>query len=606
MFRIAIPSLCLCLFSAPLVAEPATYRGLTFEAGDISFADKVAGAEAGDPAASDREFTDPAKTLGPPDYRARKGAYSLGNGGSVTLAFEDNALYASGDERPDLAVFEIGSGREDSFAAVSPDGGTFIDVGLVEPGATGLDIDPALRAAGIDAGTAIRFVRLTDEAGGEGSSGRTAGADIDAVAAFFIEPQSSGTRDSVAEAQAGGSVSSAAQTVVLATPQPVRKKPSPPQAMWRGHWTGQTLVSRLAPSAPQALELTWTDEGAFVDFVFDPENFFYDQSSRSSYFPADRYAETRCTVAFNFADRPGRLDYAYDDCPVALGLDEVSIKASGAYDKAKVEMTYDFAGHRYPARFYRKLDASYALDGAAWPKDGSFDLAGASLRQNVSQIRAAIEAAVGTPAQEWQSKPVTLTGSYVTHYVSDNVLPSVALTQHELSSDAMGTPHYPVERFRFWTLDGPDGEVPVAVLRIWTPTPEDAPAYDNVGIALVDKYGKASNGLYQQRRRWAFNRGGRRVGDCRGNIRFSDDLQFVRLRENCGLMLQAKTSASRDDRMFQLELFMLDHARFIAAQQQEEWQEHLDRLAARLPDIQARSKTIQDRQSEFEDNEPKL
>ena len=156
------------------------FGGVTFAGGAISFADRVVSFEPGTPAA-DAEFADPDSVLGPPDAEAAEGgggALSLGTRGSVTLAFEDNLLVASGDAAPDLIVFEVGQ-TESVNVAVSVDGVTFVNVGIVG----GLNDTVDLDAAGFGPRDRFAFVQLTDLAQGTSTTGAV-GADIDAVGAL--------------------------------------------------------------------------------------------------------------------------------------------------------------------------------------------------------------------------------------------------------------------------------------------------------------------------------------------------------------------------------------------------------------------------------------
>jgi hypothetical protein len=66
--------------------------------------------------------------------------------------------------------------------AVSRDGRSYVDVGLVAGSTSGIDLD----TFGIDRTDVLRFVRVTNDAPGGGS---TPGADVDAIAAVTaIEP----------------------------------------------------------------------------------------------------------------------------------------------------------------------------------------------------------------------------------------------------------------------------------------------------------------------------------------------------------------------------------------------------------------------------------
>jgi HEAT repeat protein/Leucine-rich repeat (LRR) protein len=129
----------------------------------------------------------PSQALGP----RGKGDVSLGHGGRITLRFTDNVLIGSGDNAPDLAIFEIGStenpGRaedEATFVEISPSGSTWYSVGRVSGGTSTIDID----SYGFGPSDRFSFVRLTDDPNQGGSAGSTVGADIDAVGAISTIP----------------------------------------------------------------------------------------------------------------------------------------------------------------------------------------------------------------------------------------------------------------------------------------------------------------------------------------------------------------------------------------------------------------------------------
>ena len=172
-------------------AQPTTYDGITFPQGDISFADQVISYQPdfdGGPVPTSPNFIDPAQALGPPDYTGSVGSVSLGDGGRITLRFTDNALSASGDDTPDLHIFEIGSQVEDTFIEISIDGVTFYDAGSATGATSSIDIDPFVLAAGLPITTKFLYVRLTDDTDRDGQTGSTVGADIDAVGAINTTP----------------------------------------------------------------------------------------------------------------------------------------------------------------------------------------------------------------------------------------------------------------------------------------------------------------------------------------------------------------------------------------------------------------------------------
>ncbi len=167
-------------------ASAVEYGGVEFPEGDISFADVVAAYEpvikSGEPIA---EVRDPAEALGPPDFESgQENFVSLGDGGTITVRFTDNALMPGGDPAPDLWIFEIGPDVEDTFIEVSTDGETFVSVGKVFGSTSGVDLD----AMGFEPSDRFFFVRLTDDTDEGQQRGATVGADIDSVGAISTVP----------------------------------------------------------------------------------------------------------------------------------------------------------------------------------------------------------------------------------------------------------------------------------------------------------------------------------------------------------------------------------------------------------------------------------
>ncbi len=194
MRSIALGALASALFAyGSANAATITAGGFTFDSSD--FADAVVDSNFGSPAPTESTFLDPNAALGAPDYSGstRKGSYTLGSGGDITVRFIDNALTGSDSTDADLFIFEIGGDVEDTFVEISVDGIDFIDVGKVTGATSTIDIDPFLAAAGIDPFTKFFFVRLTDDPNeGEeargGSLSTTVGADIDAIGALTSVP----------------------------------------------------------------------------------------------------------------------------------------------------------------------------------------------------------------------------------------------------------------------------------------------------------------------------------------------------------------------------------------------------------------------------------
>ncbi len=146
----------------PGPAAAQTFRGVEFPQGVASFADAVV-AYAPDlrhPLRSD--VKNPGEALGPPDDVTGIPAeyVSLGNGGSLTLRFVNNALTGSGNANKDLWVFEIGPLVEDTSVAISRDDVAWIEVGAVAGSTSGVDIDPFVP----NPAEKYSFVRLIDVA----------------------------------------------------------------------------------------------------------------------------------------------------------------------------------------------------------------------------------------------------------------------------------------------------------------------------------------------------------------------------------------------------------------------------------------------------------
>ena len=171
-----------------LMAEPATYFGITFPHGDAAFADRVVDYLA---ASCVRDaFDDPEEALGPPDAYCEgcegcdgcdTNAVALGfrlsvldNRGYLVLEFVDNVLVDV--DGPDLFVYNTNS--HPARVEISTDGYSFISVGetVGYPGA--IDIGPY-----VNADDTFHFVRLSDVPADEDHSS-CPGPSIDAVGAM--------------------------------------------------------------------------------------------------------------------------------------------------------------------------------------------------------------------------------------------------------------------------------------------------------------------------------------------------------------------------------------------------------------------------------------
>jgi len=166
---------------------PETFAGVDFPAGAISFADAVLSFTPGTGVSSG--FDNPQQALGAPDGFGRgdepidgQFTLSMGLGGVLVVQFTDNLLTGSDDARPDLIIFETGE-IESVRVAVSRDGVSFIDVGVLGGVDTTIDLD----RFGFGRQDRFAFVRLTDLRQGTLTSGPV-GADIDAIGALSTAP----------------------------------------------------------------------------------------------------------------------------------------------------------------------------------------------------------------------------------------------------------------------------------------------------------------------------------------------------------------------------------------------------------------------------------
>lgn len=143
--------------------------------GDLSFADVVVSFRKGDQSAADQHSI-PEEALGIPNYidSVDDEYLTLGCGGELVVRFTDNAL---GDvDGPDIFVFEIGPAVEATALAISKDGRSWTEVGVISGGVAGIDIKGAANPF-----DTYSFLRLTDQR--TACFGEWPGADIDAIAA---------------------------------------------------------------------------------------------------------------------------------------------------------------------------------------------------------------------------------------------------------------------------------------------------------------------------------------------------------------------------------------------------------------------------------------
>jgi len=157
------------------------YEGINFPQGESSFADKIVSYQP--TGGIDSLRSKPENALGKPDYSSNGhyGIVSLGDEGILVLQFVDNSLTTSGDDSPDLWIFEPGD-IEPVSVDVSTNGYDWINVGKTSTNNTGIDID-AYYSAGIKEGGKYSFVKLTDLLPHQ-TGYPTTGSDIDAVGAI--------------------------------------------------------------------------------------------------------------------------------------------------------------------------------------------------------------------------------------------------------------------------------------------------------------------------------------------------------------------------------------------------------------------------------------
>ncbi|MCA9516917.1 MAG: hypothetical protein KC635_18370, partial [Myxococcales bacterium] len=169
----------------PTPPAGVTYGGVYFPGGDASFADAVVSFDplfSGGPAATSPFYQFPEDVVGPPDWTTdlARGAVSLGNGGRLVMRFTDNALRGSGDDAPDLHIFEVGGDVESMYLDISKDGVNWLSIGKIGGAISHVDID----AYGALPTDLYRFVRVTDDTEQGETDNTYRGADIDAIGAI--------------------------------------------------------------------------------------------------------------------------------------------------------------------------------------------------------------------------------------------------------------------------------------------------------------------------------------------------------------------------------------------------------------------------------------
>ena len=165
--------------------DDVAFRDILFPIANCAnpFADVVASYDPviqnGEPLAVHRIFS---RAVGAPDGSG----VSLGDGGSITFEFTDNALTLSGDSAPDLRIVENGPDVEDTFVEFSEDGVVWLSAGSVGGSTSELDLDQPI--FGFSPDDEFFFVRLTDDPDKDAQTGAAVGADIDGIEALSSRP----------------------------------------------------------------------------------------------------------------------------------------------------------------------------------------------------------------------------------------------------------------------------------------------------------------------------------------------------------------------------------------------------------------------------------
>ncbi len=144
--------------------------------GKVSFADSVVSFKLGYPRPQ-MHLRDSTQSLHEPNYQSYSSPdfVSLGCKGDLILKFTDNGfMNLKGD---DMYVFEVGPSRERTLVEISTDGNKWYAAGTTEGGTSRIDFADR----NIDSTMVFYYVKLRDLK--DECAGKSAGADIDAVAA---------------------------------------------------------------------------------------------------------------------------------------------------------------------------------------------------------------------------------------------------------------------------------------------------------------------------------------------------------------------------------------------------------------------------------------
>lgn len=171
--------------STGCVETAETYGGVEFPAGAVSFVDRVVKYDYNFSGYSyryddlDAAQQDARQVLGIPE----QGHLSIGRGGRIRLQFVDNSLTVSGDDRPDLYIFEDG-GAESMTVDISKDDKSWYRIGENGRFDAGIDIDQF----GFNSTDRFAFVRITDTTRQGDDTWPSTGSDILAVGARSSGP----------------------------------------------------------------------------------------------------------------------------------------------------------------------------------------------------------------------------------------------------------------------------------------------------------------------------------------------------------------------------------------------------------------------------------
>ncbi|MEM0947900.1 MAG: hypothetical protein AAGK37_10870 [Pseudomonadota bacterium] len=425
--RLAISTLAILALAQSASAEGVNFDGFSFKDAEREFASRVVAFRPGSPAATENSFLDPSNATGVPNYKSRKGAVSLGNGGVLVVAFDETPLRPGGDSSPDLVVFEVGSDEEASLIAISADGEQFFDVGRIEQGTVGVDIDEPLSVLGLPP-QEYRYVRITDEAGGNGRRGKTAGADIDALGVLVpavAAPEADGQVANLSEPTQEEGEPVAANSVA----EDGTSLAAPFGAGQVGHYaTFRDPAESIRVQQPVFQEelqvvleraaATWLPESLILDLYFDPAK--QGEDVRSAFLENGRSLE-RCSAVLQSTDGGESLVLGRSDCPPALGVEIPNAGLTKA-DRSGVRNLYvrlEFNGDERilgggevyadlllaPTHFpnlHTLLSRTYA--GSNMPLGNGFDLAGMRLDQTFQALQEQANRVIEEPANEWTER----------------------------------------------------------------------------------------------------------------------------------------------------------------------------------------------------------